>query len=77
MVVFYDLETKEIRYTEDNQMEPMLPMGDTTTKQETLKEDGLGFISVPYEVSNIRNYRLIFDDKDSFIALQPNSDSAE
>jgi hypothetical protein len=72
MVIVYDLETKEIRYTEDSKIEPELPPGDLSQKIEILRNNGLGFIGIPYELgSDIINYQLNFDAEGNFIGLQP------
>ena len=72
MVIIYDLETKEILSTEDNTIIPELPFGDTDEKVRMLKEEGKGFVSMPYEYGpDILNYELIFDEQDRFVGLQP------
>lgn len=72
MVIIYDLVTKEILSTEDNTIIPILPMGDTETKVSLLKQEGKGFISLPYELNaDIVNYKLVFNDEDEFVGLQP------
>ncbi|MED1603660.1 hypothetical protein [Alkalihalophilus marmarensis] len=74
MVIVYDLETKEIVSTEDNTLIPQIPVGDTETKVNILKEDGRGFISVPYELgSSVNDYKLIFNENDEFIGLEAKS----
>ncbi len=75
MVLVFDLVTKELLSTEDNTIIPALPAGDTETKVQILKEEGKGFISLPYELgTDILNYNLIFDDDDNFIGLQPKAE---
>lgn len=75
MVIVYDLKTKELLSTEDNTLIPALPVGDTATKVNILKEEGKGFISLPYELStDILKYKLLFNENDEFIGLQPKAE---
>ena len=72
MVIVYDLITKEILSTEDDTIIPAFPIGDTETKVSVLKSEGKGYVSVPYELgADILDYKLVFNDKDEFIGLQP------
>ncbi len=73
MVIFYDLDTKEIVRTEDYTMEPVLPQGSTfEEKKEFYKSQGQGFVALPYEMGiYIFNFRLCFDINGSFTGLQP------
>lgn len=73
MVIFYDLETKEMIRTEDYTMEPLLPMNTTfEEKKEFYKSQGQGFISLPYEMGMyVLNFRLCFDNNGIFTGLQP------
>lgn len=72
MVLFYDLDTKEIRYTERDTMQPELPIGPTIEKAKMLSEENLGFVSVPYEMDiEVFNYLVCFDSNGRFQGLQP------
>lgn len=72
MVIFYDLNTNEIKYTEREVIQPVLPIGTTEEKLILLKEQNIGFVSVPYELdSEIFNYRVSFNNENNFIGLQP------
>ena len=72
MVIFYDIETKEIRYTERDSMLPTLPGGTTEEKINLLKEQNIAFVSVPYELDlEVFNYKVAFDESNNFIGLQP------
>ena len=74
MIIYYNLETKEIDRTEENTLTPILPFNNTFDEKVAFyKEQGLGFIAIPQELgSYIWNYDLKFDDG-NFIGLQPKS----
>lgn len=73
MVVYYDLDTKEITRTEDNTMEPVLPFNKTyDEKRAYYKEQNEGFVCLPYEIGgHIFDYKLCFDADGNFVGLQP------
>lgn len=73
MVIIYDLDTKEIKRTEDNTMAPVLPTNSTyDEKKEYYKKKNQNFISLPYEMGiYIFNFKLCFDENNNFIGLQP------
>ncbi len=73
MIIFYDLDTTEIRMTEDNTMVPILPVGmEFDEKIEFYKKERLGIIALPYEIgSNIYKYEIKFNDEKEFIGLIP------
>ena len=73
MIIFYDLETKEITRTEENTMEPVLPFNMTyDEKKNFYKDNNEGFISIPQELGiYIFDYDLQFDEKENFIGLKP------
>lgn len=72
MVIFYDLNTKEIMRTERDTMLPTLPIGATEEKIEILKEDNIGMVSVPYELDlEVFNYKVALDENNIFLGLQP------
>lgn len=72
MVIFYDLNTKEIMRTERDTILPILPIGTTEEKVEVLKEDNIGMVSVPYELDlEVFNYKVAFDENNNFIGIQP------
>ena len=72
MVIFYDITTKEIKYTERDSILPKLPEGTTEDKINLLKEQNIAFVSVPYELDlEIFNYKVTFDENNNFIGLQP------
>ena len=73
MVVFYDIDTKEIKRTEDNTMIPVLPANmELEEKREYYKNLNENFISLPYEIgASIFGYNLCFDTKGNFIGIQP------
>ncbi|MDU5109753.1 MAG: hypothetical protein E6248_04870 [Clostridium sp.] len=72
MVIFYDIETKEIKYTERDSMLPNLPGGTTEEKIDLLRKENIGFVSVAYELDlEVFNYKVAFDEKNNFIGLQP------
>ena len=75
MVIYYNLETKEMDRTEENTITPVLPFNKTfDEKVEFYKELGLGFIAIPQELgSYVWGYDLRFDNEGSFIGLQPKS----
>ena len=71
MVIIYDLDTKQILYTEDNVNTPVLPLGTIEEKKELLKKEGKNYISIEEELGvNILDYELKFDDEDNFIKLE-------
>lgn len=72
MVVFYNLDTKEIVRTEDNTLEPILPSNSTfDEKKEFYKEKNESFVSLPYELGRyINDYHLNFNDG-IFVGLTP------
>lgn len=72
MVVFYDLETKEILHTEQEVISPRLPIGTTEEKKELLERGGKGFVSIPYEFGlEIFDFKICLDENGNFIGLQP------
>lgn len=73
MVIFYDLGTKEIIRTEENTMEPILPMNMTfDEKKNFYKDNNEGFVTIPQELGiYVFDYDLIFDEKGNFIELKP------
>lgn len=72
MVIVYYQDTKEIHHTEDNTMYPALPQGTYEEKKRILGEQGLDFISLPYEMGvYIYHFNLCFDEQGNFIGLQP------
>jgi hypothetical protein len=73
MVIFYDLDTKEIVRTEDNTMNPILPANMTFEEQKSFyKKNNEGFISLPYEMgAYIFDYKLCFNLNYEFVGLQP------
>lgn len=71
MVIIYDLDTKQILYTEDNVNTPVLPLGTIEEKKELLKKEGKNYISIEEELGvNVLDYKLKFDDENNFIGLQ-------
>ena len=73
MVIYYNLETKEMDRTEENTITPVLPFNKTFDEKVAFyKELGLGFIAIPQELgSYVWGYDLRFDNEGSFIGLQP------
>lgn len=72
MIITYDLITKEILSTEDNTIIPTFPIGNVLEKVKILKSEGKGYIGVPYELgADVLDYRLVFNDADEFVGLQP------
>lgn len=70
MVIFYDLETKEIIRTEDNTMLPELPLGTLEEQKRSYAEQGVSFVSLPYEMGiHIFDYNLCFDSKEVFVGI--------
>lgn len=71
MVIIYDLDTKEIVYTERDTMIPKLPVGTTEEKIQILAQDNKGFVGVPYEMDfEVFDYKVCFSEG-VFIGLQP------
>jgi len=73
MVIYYNLDSKEIKRTEDNTIEPVLPynMG-LEDKFAYYKSEGEGVICLPYEMGiHIFDYELRFDTQGNFVGLQP------
>lgn len=71
MVIFYDLKTKNILYTEQEKMIPELPFGTTKEKIDILAKEGKGFIGVPYELGmEVVDYKVVFS-KGEFVGIQP------
>lgn len=72
MVVFYDIDTKEIKRTEDNTMMPILPANTTfEEKKEFYRNQNEDFISLPYEMgAYIFSFKLCFDENENFVGLQ-------
>jgi len=72
MVVFYDLDTKEIVRGECNTMMPILPMNmNLEEKTEYFKSINEGFVTCVEEFgSEIFDYNLVFDTSSNFIGLQ-------
>lgn len=72
MVIFYDIKTREITRTEDNNMIPTLPANKSLEeKREYYKENNEDFISIPYELGiNIYKFNLCFDEENNFIGIQ-------
>ncbi|CAM2939069.1 hypothetical protein HAHI6034_05815 [Hathewaya histolytica] len=79
MVIYYDLETKEIKRTEDNTIEPVLPLNmDLEKKIKHYKNEGEGVICLPYEMGiHIFDYELCFNESGQFTGLQPKQISNE
>ena len=73
MVVFYDLETKEILRTEDNTIIPLMPFNSTFDEQkEYYRSQNEDFISLPLEMgAYIFMFKLGFDVNGNFTGLQP------
>lgn len=72
MVIFYDLETKDILYTERDTILPNLPNGSTEEQLEILAKENIGFVSVPYEMDlEVFNFKVCFDINNVFQGLQP------
>lgn len=72
MVIFYNLETKEILRTEDNRMTPALPTGTLEEQKRTYSDEGIGVISLPYEMGiNIFDYNLCFNESGAFVGITP------
>ena len=73
MVVFYDLETKEILRTEDNTTIPLMPFNSTFDEQkEYYRNQNEDFISLPLEMgAYIFMFKLVFDADGKFTGLQP------
>lgn len=73
MVIYYDVDTKEIKRTEDNTMSPILPADmELEGKREYYKALHENFISLPYEIgASIFGYTLCFNTEGIFIGLQP------
>lgn len=70
MVIFFDMDTKQIFNIEENTMVPALPAGTTEEKKEILKRDNLDFISIPYEMGmEIFNYNLCFNESGQFVGI--------
>lgn len=72
MVIYYNLETKEIERTEENTLTPILPANKTfDEKKEFYKKQNIGFIVIPQELgSYIYNYDLCFNEYGDFIGLE-------
>ena len=72
MVIFYDIETRDILRTEDNTMVPTLPANmELEEKKAYYRENFEDFISIPYELGiNIYNFNLCFDKDNNFIGMQ-------
>ena len=74
MVIFYDKETKEILYTENDTMYPALPKGAYEEKIGILDKENIEFVSVPYEMgTEIFNFKVGINELGEFIGLQPKS----
>lgn len=72
MVVFYNLITKEIIYTERDKILPQLPIGTTEEQSQILAQENIGFVGVPYEMDlEVFNYLVCHDEEGNFIGLQP------
>jgi hypothetical protein len=72
MIIVFKNDTKEIQYTEDNTMVLTLPEGTMEEKKQILNEQGLDFVSIPYELGvYIQYFKLSFDTTGNFIGLQP------
>jgi len=72
MVIYYNLETKQITRTEDNTMTPILPFNATFEEQKAhYKSIGEDFIGLPYEMgSYVYSFKLGFDVDGNFVGLQ-------
>jgi len=72
VVIFYDMETKEIIRAEDNAMIPSLPANMTLEEMRICyKANNEDFISIPYELGiNIYKFNLCFDENNNFIGIQ-------
>lgn len=72
MVIFYDLITKDILYTEKEVITPILPLGNTEEKVEILNKQNIGFVGVNYEMNlEVFNYKVCINEMGEFIGLQP------
>lgn len=76
MVIFFKNEGKNVReitQSEHEVMTPTFPMNmNLEEKVEHYNNEGLRFISLPYEIGgDIFNYNAIVDNEGNFIGLQP------
>lgn len=70
MVIFFDIDTKQIFNIEENTMVSALPAGTMDEKKEILRKDNLDFISIPYEMGmEIFNYNLCFNSDGQFVGI--------
>lgn len=72
MVIFYDIETKNIKRIEENTINPVLPLNMTIEEQKIFyKEHKEDFISLNEEIGvDIFNYQLVFNEKNEFLELK-------
>jgi len=73
MIIYFDIETKAIKRTEDYTNVPILPFNMTLDEQKIFyKSQGESFVDYKTEIgSNVYNYILKFDEDSNFIGLQP------
>ncbi len=73
MIIYYDLDTKEIVRGECDTMEPILPFNMTLLeKQAFYKSNNEEYVAYAEEIgSRIFNHDLVFDENGNFIGLKP------
>lgn len=76
MVIFFKNEgenVREITQAEHEVMTPTFPTNmDLNKKVEHYNNEGLRFVSLPYEIGgDIFNYNALVDSEGNFIGLQP------
>lgn len=73
MIIYYDLDTKEILRTENNIMAPIIPSNSTFQEQkEYYNLQNEGFIVLQNEMgAYISSFKLGFNESGSFTGLQP------
>ncbi|MEG1141798.1 MAG: hypothetical protein RSE41_05045 [Clostridia bacterium] len=73
MIIYYDLDTKEIVRGECDTMTPILPFNMTLEEKKAFyKSNNEGFVAYGEEIgSRIFDHDLVFDENGKFIGLQP------
>jgi len=73
VVIFYDLDSKEIKETQDNVLEPTMPADmNLEEKKEYYTSLNLGFVGVIYKPSvELYKNKVLLDAQGNFVGLQP------